>query len=178
MESEDYDDNYGFAFSQENISPSKIQNWNESDEWEIITFELKGGDYADYIVNDLNIPLCSERLKIILQNSVKLNRDNLLFYPVTISYENKDRQYYFLKPPVLEDVIDIEKSTFKNNTILNPYFISEKIEDVFRCDYDTSYLFVTENLMKILNNKQITGIDFYSWSKLPDSEKKQTTRLQ
>ena len=26
MESEDYDDNYGFAFSQENISPSKTQN--------------------------------------------------------------------------------------------------------------------------------------------------------
>ena len=47
MESEDYD-NYGFAFSAENISPKEIQNWEETKPWLPISFELKDGEFADY----------------------------------------------------------------------------------------------------------------------------------
>jgi hypothetical protein len=167
MESEDYDDKYGFAFSPEGVSPKQIQNWKQSEEWSIISLELKGGDYADYLVNDLDIPLCSPKMKNIIENKSSLNKDDLLFYPVNISYNNSSHIYYFFKPPELKDVIDMTKSITKNNTIFRPYFIAEKIEDIFRCDYDTSYLFVTEKLMKSFEKENITGIDFYTW--LPNS---------
>lgn len=163
MECENYDDHYGFAFSPKDVSPKKIQNWNNSEKWHIISFELKGGNYADYIVNDLNIPICSEKLKNIIQNKSSLNKDDLLFYPVNISFENENQTYYFLKAPILKNVIDMTKSIIKNNTILYPYFISEKIEDVFRCNYDTSYLFITETLMKAIQEEHIIGIDFHTW---------------
>ena len=181
MESEDYDE-YGFAFSPEDIEPKVIQNWDKRKEWSIIPFELQGGDYADYLVNDLNIPLCSEKLKHIIENNSPLNKGNLLFYPVDVTHENRTRTYYFLKPPILENVIDTEKSVSQNNTIFQPYFIPEKVENIFRCDYDAEYLLITEDLMKVIQKECVSGIDFYTWDsqesepsnpKTPEQEEKE-----
>jgi hypothetical protein len=163
-ESEDYEDRYGFAFSDDNISPGIIQNWNNDIEWANISFELRGGDFADYIVNDLNIPLCSEKLKKIIQNKNSNQYADNSFYSVHILKEKEKRLYYFLKADVLADIIDMENSIIENNTIMVPYFKQEKIKDIFRCDYDPSYLFVTESLMNKIKSKNITGIDFYTWN--------------
>ena len=87
MESEDYD-NYGFAFSAENISPKEIQNWEETKPWLPISFELKDGEFADYLVNDLNIPLCSSKLKQIIQDIVAKN-DSILWRPIFVNSNGK-----------------------------------------------------------------------------------------
>jgi hypothetical protein len=164
-ESGDYDDNlYGFAFSPDCINPAEIQNWDKSRIWQPIQFKLKDGDYADYIVNDLNIPLFSEKLKQIVLKSAK-NVENISFYPVFISKGNENRMYYFLKLSIiLRDVINLDKSVVENNTIMRPYFIEKRIEDIFRCDYDTDYLFVTEYLMNSILKEEISGINFYTWT--------------
>jgi hypothetical protein len=162
MESEDYD-NYGFAFSPENISPKEIQNWDETKLWLPISFELKDGEPSDYLVNDLNIPLCSLKLKQLIQDNIA-NKDSVLWYPALVNSERKSTEYYYLKlKNVLKDVIDIDKSEKQNNTIFNPYFVEEKIEDIFRCDFDLSYLFVSEKLKKIIEFEKISGISFETW---------------
>ena len=162
MESEDYD-NYGFAFSAENISPKEIQNWEETKPWLPISFELKDGEFADYLVNDLNIPLCSSKLKQIIQDIVAKN-DSILWRPICVNSNGKSIEYYYLKlKKILIDVIDIDKSEKQNNTIFNPYFIEEKIEDIFRCDFDLNYLFVSEKLKEAIIQSEITGIGFETW---------------
>lgn len=162
MESEDYD-NYGFAFSAENISPKEIQNWEETKPWLPISFELKDGEFADYLVNDLNIPLCSSKLKQIIQDIVAKN-DSILWRPIFVNSNGKSIEYYYLKlKKILIDVIDIDKSEKQNNTIFNPYFIEEKIEDIFRCDFDLNYLFVSEKLKEAIIQSEITGIGFETW---------------
>lgn len=162
MESEDYD-NYGFAFSPENISPKEIQNWDETKTWLLIFFELSDGKFTDYLVNDLNIPLCSSKLKQTIQNNIA-NNDSILWHPVFVNFNNKSTEYYYLKlKKIIVDVIDIDKSEKQNNTIFNPYFIEEKIEDVFRCDFDLSYLFISEKLKEAIIQSEITGIGFETW---------------
>ena len=162
MESEDYD-NYGFAFSAENISPKEIQNWEETKPWLPISFELKDGEFADYLVNDLNIPLCSSKLKQIIQDIVAKN-DSILWRPIFVNSNGKSIEDYYLKlKKILIDVIDIDKSEKQNNTIFNPYFIEEKIEDIFRCDFDLNYLFVSEKLKEAIIQSEITGIGFETW---------------
>jgi hypothetical protein len=162
MESEDYD-NYGFAFSPENISPKEIQNWDETKPWLPIIFELSDGKFADYLVNDLNIPLCSSKLKQTIQNNIA-NNYSILWHPVFVNFNNKSTEYYYLKlKKIIVDVIDIDKSEKENNTIFNPYFIAEKTEDIFRCDFDLSYLFISENLKNIIEKEGVTGIGFETW---------------
>jgi hypothetical protein len=162
MESEDYDE-FGFAFSPANVVPKEIQNWNESKEWEVIQLELRDGAFSDYLVNDLNIPLCSLRLKEVIHINAK-NRDAILWFPVEVKSSSEAREYYYLKvSQILKDVIDVEKSDTQNNTIFNPYFVEEKIEDIFRCDFDLSYLFVSEQLKNSIEKEKLSGISFETW---------------
>ena len=46
--SEDYDDqHYGFAFSDEDLSPADIQNWKQDIAWKELKMELDEGEFAD-----------------------------------------------------------------------------------------------------------------------------------
>ncbi len=163
-ESNDYDDyHYGFAFSEESISPLEIQSWSNSKEWITLKMELRNGSFPDYLINDLDIPLCSEKLKRIIEYKAK-NTSDMLWHPIIISDRKFERTYYYLKLKfVLSDVIDINNSGKDNDTIYSPVFFQDKIRDIFRCDYDESYLFVSESLKKEIEQHHITGLSFETW---------------
>lgn len=164
--SEDYDDqHYGFAFSDEDLSPADIQNWKQDIAWKELKMELKEGEFADYLVNDLNIPLCSKRLKDLIVKHAD-NSDDFTWYPIIIQSASSwtQKRYYYLKTNILlNDIIDIEKSDIENGIVYVPYFIKEKIRDIFRCTYDESYLFVSQALKDVITNNNITGIGFETW---------------
>lgn len=53
--SEDYDErHYRFAFSDEGLSSADIQNWPNDAAWPELKMELRDGEFADYLVNDLD----------------------------------------------------------------------------------------------------------------------------
>lgn len=164
--SEDYDDqHYGFAYSDSEVLPSEIQNWPEVEVWKKIKMELKDGEFADYLVNDLNIPLCSERLKDVIVKHTN-NPNDITWYPIVVWSASHwmQKEYYYLKTNILlEDVIDFEKSDMEKGIVYAPYFIKEKVRDIFRCTYDDSYLFVSQSLKEIITNNNITGIGFETW---------------
>ena len=164
--SEDYDDqHYGFAFSDEDLSPADIQNWKQDIAWKELKMELKEGEFADYLVNDLNIPLCSKRLKDLIVKHAD-NSDDFTWYPIIIQSASSwdQERYYYLKTNILLDnVIDLEKSDIEKGIVYVPYFIKEKTRDIFRCAYDKSYLFVSQALKDVITNNNITGISFETW---------------
>lgn len=164
VESIDYDDKYfGFAFSSPDITPKEIQNWIESKPWKTLKLELKNGSFPDYLINDLNIPLFSSELKVVIDRNVR-NKTNLIWYPVEIISDQREiRTYYYLKfKKTLNNVIDLDKSQNENYKIKVPYFIKEKIDDIFRCDYDESYLLITNYLKEKIKN--YSGLDFETWT--------------
>ena len=164
--SEDYDDqHYGFAFSDEGLSPADIQNWKQDIAWKELKMEVMDGEFADYLVNDLDIPLCSKRLKDLIVRHAD-NSDDIIWYPIIIQSASSwdQERYYYLKTNILLDnVIDLEKSDIEKGIVYVPYFIKEKIRDIFRCAYDKSYLFVSQALKDVITNNNITGISFETW---------------
>lgn len=164
MESEDYDDyHYGFAFSEESISPLEIQSWDMEKEWTKLKMELRNGSFPDYLVNDLDIPLCSEKLKQIIESKAK-NASDILWYPIVVSDRKSERTYYYLKLKlVLSDIIDVDNSLKDNDMVYSPVFYGDRIRDIFICDCDESYLFVSESLKKEIEQHRITGLGFETW---------------
>ena len=171
IESEDYDDKrFGFAFSSPEIIPREIQNWPENKLWQPLVLELRDGGFPDYLINDLNIPLFSKELKITIDKYAG-NIDILKWYPVEVIDTKHTKPYYFLKLTILNDVIDINKSQKQHSVILNPYFIKEKIEDIFKCDYDESHLFITDHLKEKIQN--YSGLDFETWDEITIDQENQ-----
>ncbi len=164
LESENYDDiPYGIAFSDPKVAPEEIQNWNNSKAWQIIKMELKTGTFADYLVNDLAIPLFSEKLKNIIQD-FPYEKNYLSWFPIEVHNQETVIIYYYLKlNEILVDTIDYNKSTIENDTIIVPYFIKENTKDVFKIDTDSDYIFISSRLKKRMEKENITGVDYYDW---------------
>jgi len=164
LESDDYDEiPYGFAFSDSNISPEAVKKISDIESWKPIEMELRDGEFADFIVNDLNIPLFSEKLKNLTEFFVS-DSDHISWFPVIIKKGNEKKTYYYCKlQTYLEGCIDFDKSVIDGEMMLNPYFIKEKIKNIFRVRIDDDYLFVSEDFENAIVESKITGLSLYTW---------------
>ncbi|KAE9527485.1 hypothetical protein [Testudinibacter aquarius] len=167
IKSEDYDDvPYGFVFSEPDISPKEIKNVNNPDLWEPLTMELRDGKFPDFLVNDLDIPLFSERLKGIVDSFVS-DANYINWFPFAIKSKTEIRIYYFCKINIYsDDCMDFDKSIKDGEMIIVPYFITSGIKSIFRVKIDSGYLFVSEDLKNVIIDNQITGLEFANWDKI------------
>ena len=169
IESEDYDDvPYGFAFSDPSISPKEIKKVDK-DLWKPIEMELRDGEFADFLVNDLDIPLFSEKLKN-LTDSFVIDSDYISWFPIIVKNTRQINTYYFCKINTYCECIDFDKSFKDGEMIKIPYFIKDKIKNIFRMQIDSDYLFVSEDLKKAIIDNQITGLDFAKWDEIVSDE--------
>ncbi len=168
MESDDYDKkHFGFAEAPDEVDPIDIyQGYPLEKEWKEPVFELPDGKFADLLSNDCNWILCSEKLKSCIDGNA-VNASDLKWFPISVNNGELIKPYYvLLMDQYLEDVINIEKSRkLADGKIYLPHFIYDKIKhmDLYTIEGNSSDVFISERLKKIIEQEHFTGVGFNDW---------------
>lgn len=167
-EEEDYEP-YGVAYAPEetDLFVIPVSGINLSD-WKEIQFNLKEGDFADYLANDLGGRLCSSKLKKIVDDNIS-QKDQIQWLNVSVINENnEERTYYILHFPVNIDILNKEKSTItEDGVVVKAVLANETIKDlnIFTLpDEGGITTFVSKKIKKIIEESGCTGVAF---SKVP-----------
>ena len=102
---------FGVGYTSESYSFDLLSEGEYYSDWDTVPFYLRDGGFADYQTNDLDWPLCSAKLKAIIETSASpLDRIQWLSAKV-ISIDRTEREYFILHLPERVDAIDRQKSS-------------------------------------------------------------------
>jgi hypothetical protein len=165
--SKDYDKlRFGFAESPKHIDSTIInEGLPLEEEWKSVTLQMKYGLFSDFLDTSLNLPLCSNTLKSIIEDNC-VNKSEINWLPVKINDGNKLETYFFLHVPhFTPNVIDMDKSWRDEEVIFAPHFKYELIKDkdVFASDDDLTKVYFSEKLKKSIEKENLLGVGFDSW---------------
>lgn len=131
--------------------------------WETVTFILEDGGFADYQINDMGWPLCSERLKEIIE-SFRAPEDTLEWLDATvITAGGEARKYYILNLPIRSDVLDRKKTIFaKGGFVVKPYYSLKNINGrrIFSYPSGEFTVIISDEVKNAIASANCTGIDF------------------
>ncbi|MDR2910268.1 MAG: hypothetical protein LBV47_02725 [Bacteroidales bacterium] len=166
-ESDDYDrQKFGFGYSPDDIDVCMVcEGLPLETEWRKFTIEMRYGIFPDYLITDLNIPLCSGKMKNIIARNCR-NSSDIHWLPVDVRHGNSVVEYYILHiPHYIADVIDLEKSDRDKDVIFSPHFRQELIEDkdIFASEDDTTTVYFSQRLKDTLEKENLSGLGFESW---------------
>ena len=174
-ESEDYEkQKYDLAIAPDFVDSVWIyqgyplKNNEDEKEWKEPTFEITYGGFPDYLDNDCNWKIFSERLKeSIIENAN--NASNVLWLPIKVINGETFRTYYallidhFLEK---EEIVNYEKSKkLKSGEVYLPHIRYDKVKnfDLFVMEDKGSTIFISNNLKSILEKENFTGLGFEDW---------------
>jgi len=134
------------------------------EKWEPISFQLLEGGFADFQTNDLGWPMCSIKLKAIIDEFAS-PIDQIQWLEAELFKQDEIREYYILHLPFRPDILDKQKTIFAGtDAIVKPYFHRTKIgnHQVFSFRGGETRVIVTETIHNEILSTGCTGIDFYS----------------
>jgi hypothetical protein len=167
-EEKDYEP-YGVAYAPEEVDLFVIPvSGIYVNDWKEIQFKLKGGEFADYLANDLGGRLCSSKLREIVNENIS-PKDKIQWLNVSIINENKEeRTYYILHFPVNNYILNKEKSLItEDGVVVKAVLDNESIKDlnIFTLPDESGITtFVSKKIKKIMEQSGCTGVAF---SKVP-----------
>lgn len=154
---------FGVGYTSEDYSFDVISEGNYYDDWDIVSFHLREGGFADYQTNDLDWPLCSTKLKTIIEG-IATPFDHIQWLPASVINGNgEEREYYILHLPVRVDALDRRKSTFAtDDLVITPYFDIRAItgHEVFSFPGGEFSVIVSEKVRNTIVISGCRGIDF------------------
>jgi len=136
--------------------------------WAALQFTLKDGDYGDYLANDKGCPLCSARLKNIMETT-RSQSDALQWLDVTVISETGEvRDYYILHFTRSFEVLDRSRTIFAGGD-----FVVKAVIDIKSVGTHQIFTFPTGGGKRMILSEQVkkaieaggcTGLEF---SKVP-----------
>lgn len=109
----------------------------------------------------------------------ELERDDEIIIESIRNKEYYSKDFYLMYPPIIENLLDMEKSEYKKYTdgtigIIHEYVLSDKIADVppiFTIKEDLGAIFITSKLRKLWQDLGVTGTAYLPLDKpfgIPD----------
>jgi len=118
----------------------KIENWIP------VEFILNGGDYADYQANNFAFPMCSEKMRKIIDNN-KGQSDSIQWLEALVKSNSESKKYYILHFPEKLDAIDKERSILS--------FLSEELSQKSQMEFSV--------IRPFLDKSKIEGHNIFSF---------------
>jgi len=153
---------FGVGYTSKSYSFDTLSEGKYYSDWDIVTFYLRDGGFADYQANDLDWPLCSAKLKAIIDtNTSPLDHIQWLSAKV-VSVDGMEREYFILHIPERVDMIDRQKSTYAGDFVVRPYFNILAIGEhqVFSFPGGEFSVIVSERIKNAVLANGCVGIDF------------------
>ncbi|MGT2742515.1 hypothetical protein [Streptococcus plurextorum] len=172
-ENEDYHKLYDCAVSPEYVDSLWIYQGfplkedEEDKDWKEPSFSIQYGDFPDFILNDCQWILCSERLKDCISKNISDSKVKWL--PIKVINGDTFCRYYSM---LIEDffkediIVNHEMSRkLKNGEIYLPIFIYNRIKnlDLFVVQNDGIHIFISDKLKKVLEVEKFKGLGFEQW---------------
>jgi hypothetical protein len=154
----------GFGYTEEVYEFDHLKEGQRYENWVPPTFMLKNGGYADYQVNDLDWPLCSEKLKNIIEQYASPHDIIQWLGARVVSQEGEKRDYYVLHLPDRPDVLNKKKTVFAaEDVVIKPYFSGKAVSNhcVFSYPDGGFHVVVSEEVLDAILSAGCTGLDFY-----------------
>jgi hypothetical protein len=158
------DENLGVAFTR---SPTELllPYTGRVENWISLGFELRDGDFPDYLANNLGCRICSSRLKDILERSASA-RDVLQWLEVRVQKGTQERLYYVLHFPEPPDVLDKRRTLFSGGDFVVKPVLSQAataVHGVFTYPKNEGLpFFVSEKVKQEIERVGCTGLEFSS----------------
>ncbi|WP_027360160.1 imm11 family protein [Desulforegula conservatrix] len=162
-EDNDYEP-YGVAYAAPDVDPFLLPiSGTKIESWSPLSLELRDGEFADYLTNDLGVRLCSENLQKIIENNRSEN-DQLQWLEAIVSDVNGHcKKYFVLHFPENYSVINKEKSIMAGDMIVKPVLNISivKSHNIFTLPGEAGRtIFVSECLKKIIDKIKLSGLAF------------------
>lgn len=129
--------------------------------WKPLFFELRDGDFPDYLASNLAYRMCSERLRRILDKHASTS-DVLQWLDVTVKSANANRDYFILRFPQPPDVLDKGRSTFAADFVFKAVLSKDRIGDhqVFAYPQCGKLpFFISAGVKHAIEREHFTGMD-------------------
>jgi hypothetical protein len=157
------DETFGVGYALYGADFSLLAEGQYYDNWRVVTFALKNGEYPDYLANDLGWSLCSRKLKDILNGSAS-SVDSIQWLDARVVHPSgESRRYYILHLPMRPDVLDGEKTIYAaKGFVVKPCLRPDAIGNhaVFSYPGATVRVIVAEHVRDAIVSADCTGIDF------------------
>jgi hypothetical protein len=132
-------------------------------DWVTYNFELRDGDFCDYLATDRFRRVCSIKLRDILEKN-KGPKDSLQWLPIIVRSNLYKREYYVLHFPHPSDVLDEKATMWVDGTdhVIKPALSKSKVVGhcVFSYPKDESIpLFVSDEVSYEIEESECTGLE-------------------
>ena len=130
-------------------------------------FELTEGRFSDFLSNDCDWVLCSEKLKQCIETNA-INATDITWCSVAVNDGDVVKTYYaLLMETPMKEILDIEKSKkLKDGEIYLPHFVYDKIKDVdiFTLEEEyPNYIYISDRLKQRIEAENLAGVGFEVW---------------
>lgn len=122
-------------------------------------FELKDGDFGDYISGD-TFSLHSQRFMNLLETNKGI-KDQLQWFPVKLHKNSESRDYFILHVIKSPGIVDTERSMYLGPSIYKYAFKNIEGKNIF-CPDDLvgEDVFVRDEVRREIEKAKITGVSF------------------
>lgn len=156
-------DYFGVAYAPPEIPFDRIWEGARPIGWEPVRFTLRDGKPADFQVNNLDWPLCSLKLRTIIEG-MKGRREVIEWLPCTVDVAGASTDYYFLNlPERLSTVLDMKRSIVANGFVVKPVFLRAEAQRhrIFTYAGAQFRVFITQEVRDAIEGAGCQGVDFY-----------------
>jgi hypothetical protein len=131
--------------------------------WRTPSFRLSTGVFADLMPSNASVPLCSERLRALL-DSLRDVRDELVWLPADVSNETGDqRRYFLLLAGADPHVLDKARTLWAGGDFVVRAVIdlpAARGHRVFSFEPFSGRVIVAAQVKETLEAQGITGVDY------------------
>jgi hypothetical protein len=155
-------DRFGVAYTPEDIGFELVDEHVRGDKWNPVSFTLKDGGFSDYQINDNNWPMCSKKLKTLLETGASAE-DSLEWLSVNVvDQSGTSEEYFVLHFPERPDVLDQKRTLFAGDFVVKPVFSRTLIgpHRVFIYPSGESVVIIAEPVKDAITQANCVGLDF------------------
>ena len=119
---------YGVAYAPEGPPLFVLPETGPAKGWKTMVLTLKDGVFSDFLTNNLGCPLCSEKLKNIIDKTSSAH-DEIQWLPTIVADEKgkEEKKYFILHFPTEYDILDRKKSIIVEDDFVVKPVISKKL---------------------------------------------------
>jgi uncharacterized protein DUF1629 len=156
------DDRSGIAYGIDD--PDREETLFSTDDihmWSTLVLELRDGEPVDYLPNNLGFPICSLKLKRIV-DAEKADVDVIQWLPTRVIADGSDLPYFVLHVVDATDVFDEARSIrISSGALVKPCLNGRKIgrKRMLRGEGILT-LFVSEHIRQAVLAEECTGMEF------------------
>ncbi len=129
-------------------------------EWVEPQFDLVDGVFFDYLANDLGPPLCSDRMRRVLESAAS-PADVLQWLPTQVTRGNEVRTYWVLHFPEPVDALG-KRTIWQDDFVVKPVLSEARLQDHAVLTYPGAQglaLVVSEQAKDALEGASCTGFE-------------------